>query len=258
MKPKRTLAGVEADHKSKGLMREANRTALWGLLGIPTFCTNTLLASLQALSHNSCCSAECHPQLAEIRILLLFHISTAKRIGLSENTHPLMSWVESLVWNAGSKRWFTQEGEDMQLLVPKNGDSPIFNVIFLWLGFFSTWDSRDFQNKLGLLWNWEGKSISSETVNERVGEEEIVEDWGVMRQLCRSEEMPSVLCQSLCSWGISWVGHDVQGGKSPTKSWLGQSWSWQRRSRPELFVEQWSLLPKPSAEIFGAEYPKNG
>lgn len=56
-----------------------------------------------ALAHNSRCSSECHPQLAEIRILLLFPISTAKRIGLSENTHPLMSWVESLVWNAGSK-----------------------------------------------------------------------------------------------------------------------------------------------------------
>lgn len=109
-----------------------------------------------ALSHNSCCSAECHPQLAEIGILLLFPVSTAKRIGLSENTHPLMSWVESLVWNAGSKRWFTQEGEDMQLLVPKKGDSPTLNVIFLWLNYFfflpETWE---FQNKSGLLWNWE-------------------------------------------------------------------------------------------------------
>lgn len=37
MKPKRTLAEVEADHKSKGLMREANRTALLGLLGLTTF-----------------------------------------------------------------------------------------------------------------------------------------------------------------------------------------------------------------------------
>lgn len=164
-----------------------------------------------------------------------------------------MSWVESLVWNAGSKRWFTQEGEDMQLLVPKNGDSPTFNVIFIWLGFFSTWDSREFQNKSSLLWIWK----KSETVNERVGEKEIVEDWGVMRQLCRSEEMPSMFCQSLCSWGISWVEHNVQRGKSPAKTWLGQSWSWPR-CWPELFVEQWSLPPKPSAEIFGAEYPKMG
>lgn len=140
----------------------------------------------------------------------------------------------------------------------KNGDSPTFNVIFLWLGFFSTWDSRNFQNKLRLLWNWERKRVTSETVNERVGEKEIVGDWGVMRQLCRSEEMPSMFWQSLCSWGISWVEHDGQRGKSPTKSCLGQSWSWQKRSWPELFVEQWSLLPKPSAEIFGAESPKNG
>lgn len=161
-KPKRTLVRVEAAHKSKGLMREANRTALWGLLGIPTFCTNTLLASLQPHSIIHVVLQNVILSWQKSGFCFYFPISPAKRLGLSENTHPLMSWVESLMWNAGSKRWFTQEGEDMQLLVPKNSDSPTFNVVFLWLAFFSTWDSRDFQNKSSLLWNWEGKRVSSE------------------------------------------------------------------------------------------------
>lgn len=136
MKPKRTLAGVEADHKSKGLMREANRTALWGLLGIPTFCTNTLLASLKPypIIHIVLQNVILSWQKSGFCFYSLFQLP--KELDFLKNTHPLMSWVESLMWNAGSKRWFTQEGEEMQLLVPKNGDSPTFNVIFLWLDFF--------------------------------------------------------------------------------------------------------------------------
>lgn len=86
----------------------------------------------------------------------------------------------------------------MQLLVPKKGDSPTLNVIFLWLNYFFFYLRLE-SSKTNQVFCETGKRVSSETVNERVEEKENVEDWGVMRHLCSSEEMPSVLCQSPCS-----------------------------------------------------------
>lgn len=280
MKPKRTLAGVEADHKSKGLMREANRTALWGLLGIPTFCTNTLLASLQALSHNSCCSAERHPQLAEIRILFLFHISTAERIGLSENTHPLMSWVESLVWNAGSKRWFTQEGEDMQLLVPKNDDSPIFNVIFLWLGFFFYLRLKRLSKqirpsvKLGrekhFLWNCQWEGWGGENCGRLGCDEAVVQVRGnaeralsvpvllrdlLSRTRCTRRKIPNqelawtklILTEKESAWIVCWTV--VIAPKTQCRnfwSWIPKKWVIGNKS----MVANWTFLKGDILKLF--------
>lgn len=55
-----------------------------------------------------------------------------------------------------------------------------------------------------------------------VVEDEIMEEWGVMRCLCGSEEMPSVLFQPVCPWLICFqreqTGKDDEGFSSCCKS----------------------------------------
>lgn len=74
--------------------------------------------------------AGCHPALAEIEILFLFSISTAERIEVSENTHPLTRQVESLPWSARWEWGMTHSEGYQNLLIHCN-----FRAFLLWLRF---------------------------------------------------------------------------------------------------------------------------